>query len=99
TRFSRDWSSDVCSSDLPEDRARDLRATRAHEAREPHDLVLAHRDRHVVEEALAREALDRQDFRPELELELGEHLAELAADHEPQDRKSVAQGKRAAAGA
>src|SRR5215217_3491986 len=43
-----------------EDRARDLRATRPDEPREPDDLSAAHRERHVAEHALTPEPADLQ---------------------------------------
>src|SRR5690606_40526987 len=76
TRFSRDWSSDVCSSDL---------RPRVAAAATPGELA------ENVEQLRAREvALERGDVLVDHQVELDRHLVALRTQHAARDRNLCA---------
>src|SRR5690606_41171208 len=97
TRFSRDWSSDVCSSDLREHRVGQ------HQRREPGGTEHAtERLETATQVRLPVAQRAREGLVPELparpDLPAGERLGVDAEPAQPEDRKSVVQGKRAEPG-
>src|SRR5690606_40714965 len=70
TRFSRDWSSDVCSSDLAE------RSQRHHQLRQPrHQHLVGQRRERAAEE------LDREPGDPRRELEREQEPRHVLGEH------------------
>src|SRR5690606_14684826 len=66
-----------------EDRAGDLGAAGAHEAGKAHDLVRSHREGDVLELTGAADAVHCEHFLRRSQVQLREHLAQVASHHEP----------------